>query len=234
MQCGHEAVAFGGQVLGQGRGARVVDQRLDAADRVGRFLGQVFGDAQRFSQGLPRRRHAIDDAEVRQARRIHRLAFHHDLAGKLARQHTRDLVRAATVRRQTDLDVGHHELGIAGGHDEIARQYQRESRAGGRALDRRDDRLGEGVERLDPLVEDFDAVCLYRRWLRTVAEQSVQIAAGTEHAIGTRQDHGTDRIVAGGDFERFRRSGVDVRMQRVTRFGVGDGQYERRVDAFGK
>jgi hypothetical protein len=103
-----------------------------------------------------------------------------------------------------------------------------------RAFDRRDDRLGEGVERLDPLVEDFDAVRLHRGWLRAVAEQAVQIAAGTEHAIGTRQDHGADRIVAGGDFERFLRSGVDVRMQRVTRFRVGDGQYERRVDAFGK
>ena len=95
------------------------------------------------------------------------------------------------------------------------------------------------MERLDPLVEDFDAVRLHRGWLRTVAEQPVQIAAGTEHAIGTRQDHGADRIIAGGDFERFRGKRVAVKgpaplVGRATRLegellGLAGGTGEERV-----
>ena len=88
-----------------------------------------------------------------QARRRHRAAVEQNLERGLRRQHFREGIRAPAVGREADLDVGHDELRVLRGDDEVAAEAHREPAAGRSAFDRGDDRLRALAHRHHPIVQ---------------------------------------------------------------------------------
>ena len=106
---------------------------------------------------------------------------------------------SAVIARQADIDEARREEGALGRQPDIAGQRDRHARAGRRAGQRRDRRLGEVVEpqgqRVLLVLEAADRVvgAAARRLCRSLVEgpaQAGHVAAGAEGGSRTRDDHG--------------------------------------------
>ncbi len=156
----------------------MVDQRLDALDRVRRFLGQVLRQCaaprSRPAPAAPRGSRCRSAPAARHRPACHPSSFHWR-AGAAA-------VRASSYEpppsgvRPTS-HIGHDELGGAGRHHEVAGQHQREARAGGEAFHGGNDRLGERVQRLDPAVEVSMLFALHLGRLERLPSSPVRCAS---------------------------------------------------------
>ena len=124
------------------------------------------------------------------------------------------------VRRQRDVAVGGGEHGVARRDDEVAGQCQGEARAGRRAFDGRDDRLGKGADRIDPVVQCLDALGLHRRVAVAIGRQALQRAAGAEPLAFADEDDAADLVAVLGAVERLDAGRVHLGAQRVALRGL--------------
>jgi hypothetical protein len=109
VQVAHEVVALAGQLPHAACAPRVVQQFLDAGQRVRRALVQALGQRQRLGQRGAGGRHAVDHAQRVQPRRADALAAHQEFAHQLAGQGAAQAPGAAAVGRQRHAAVGHDE-----------------------------------------------------------------------------------------------------------------------------
>ena len=98
--------------------------------------------------------------------------------------------RRAAVRDQADLAEREHEPGGLGGDPEVAGERERGAGAGGDAVDRRDDRLGQAAHRPDQRVVALADLDVERGGVGL--EPLAQVLAGAERPAGAGEDDGPD------------------------------------------
>jgi hypothetical protein len=123
----------------------------------------------------------------------------------------REVPRAAAVGREPDLAVGHHELRVGRGDDQVAGERERHAAAGRIPFDGGDDRLRKGAQRFDELVEEGDRLGLRLGPRLAQPDDAVEVAAGAEVLAVAAQDHRAHGGIGLGHVQRLDARGVDLR-----------------------
>ncbi len=159
-QVAHEVVALGGAAGGQGvRAAASLSSSLMLASELGArslsLAASASAPGRRLSPVAPAR---SPGAQRMRRARADALAAHQPFARELARQRLRQVpAQAAVGRTARRCCTRGREHRRRARPPRSRRPAARRPRAGGRALDRRDDRLGEGADRVDPVMQALDA-----------------------------------------------------------------------------
>ena len=115
--------------------------------------------------------------------------------------HARQEVGHAAVGRRPDAPVGDCQEGILGGDPDVGGERQRHAGPRGRAVDRRDHRIGNAADVDDGVVESLGAAADLRGQVdvlvRHAALEPVDVAAGAEGAPGAGHDQRPDRGAVG-------------------------------------
>ena len=190
----------------------------DLAGEGDRLLGDVAGDDR------------IDDAVLLQLLDRRRGAGEDELERPFRPDEARQALRAAGAGQETELDLGQADAG-AGRRDAVmAAERELEAAAERRAVQRRDDRLADALDRLDDLDQPGRAARLAE--LRDVG-------AGREGAPGAGEHRGLNAGVVPDPLEGLDQPGPDLVLQgidgRVVDGDDGDlavmGKIDARIDA---
>ncbi len=187
--------------------------------RVG---SNLFGNGAGRGHQLIARHHARHQVPLRGLARVDGLAGQGQLGRARQADDARQQPRAAVAGNDAQLDEALGELGLFGGHADVAHAGQVEARADGVAVHRRDHRHLE-VEQCQRQLLDAQAVLaaqLHRRQF-AVAAHVAHIAARREGRARTREDHrahrmvGVDAVDGGQELRHGRVAG-----ERVAALGV--------------
>ena len=123
------------------------------------------------------------------------------------------------VGNQADASEGGHEARIVRRDDEVGGQRQADARAGGDAIHRRHDRLGQVADGADHGVVFGDQHAAKF----TLPGATAQVGAGAEAASLPGQHHRANRGVAAGRLERREQLAAHRGVQGIEQFGASQG-----------
>ena len=151
-------------------------------------------------------------------------ATHQKLIDQLAGQGVRQTPAATAIGRQRNVAVGHDKYGVAGGHDEITGQRQRETGPRGRTFDCSNHRLGTRADCLNPGMKPVNTLFLHIGGEQPVGLQALEISARTEDDAFTHNNDAANVLVVSGMGQSANTFRIDLRPQRISVRGVGNGQ----------
>ena len=164
---------------------------------------------------------------------------HHLERLRRAHESRQQPAHADVAARQADAHERHVELGRRGRHSHVATEGERQSSAGGGAVDGGDDRLRQGAHvrdelgdvllRLHPRAHLTPALGVGRR------TGAAQVEAGAEPAAGAREDDDAALAVVARPFEGAVQIGDQLVRHGVEALGTIHGeQRDRRREALGQ
>src|SRR5438309_1534984 len=186
-----EVLAFGEEPLLERKLKGEIDRFLGQAERH-RGLGRQLPGHPLSGLGRPLGRHdLVDDAELVRALGRDRLPAEVHLHRHVFAGGARPALGAAGARDDAQIDLGLAEARAVAGDHEVTHQRHLAAASQGVAVDRRDQRLGEGGD-ARPAAGLVTAQLLDRAALGHVAD----VGARSEDLRAACQDHGPHRVVA--------------------------------------
>src|SRR5512145_466910 len=170
-------------------------------------IGDTFGERQGASAKIAGDQ-LIDDAKASRFGRGDEFAAQRHAKRGFHSGETRQPLRAAGAWKQTQLDLGKTDACVSGGDAVVASQRQFEAAAKRRAVQRRDDRLGTGLEALDYLAQ---------RWTRRSLPKLADIGPGDERAPGASEHNGRRAGIRERAFELLDQAAANIDAERVDR-----------------
>ena len=182
----------------------------DAASKGSRGLGQIA------------RSDLVDDAVGKRFRRSDRLAGDDHLQRLLGADKARQALRAASTRQQAELHFGQADARFRRGNPIVAGERQLEAAAERGAVQCRDHRLRQRLDRGDDLAQ--------ARGLRRLAEFG-DVGTGEKRAPRAGDHHRIDCIVIADPAQRLGEPGADLVLQRIDRRIVGGDDRDPAIAA---
>ena len=212
---------------------RPVHEPLGEGVGLGRAAGQAGGQGVGLGDERVGGHDPVGDAQLGAPCGGDVVGQEHELLRDLRTDHAGQQVGAAGVRDDASLDEHLDELGVLGHDDQVARQHELGATAGGRAVDRGDDRLLAVEDARDqalPAAADHPGGVAHGAVGRALGLlgagllRAGQVGAGAEVPLaGAGQHHDTDAQVGRGPVEAVRELVAHVGGERVAAAGVVDG-----------